>query len=281
LTAAHCENADLVVCEQERLIAEGKTDPIYHCKSRPPKVEGEGVRHLAFMASFHDAPIYIVHTTCKSALEAAYAARFRGQKVYVETCQSYLVLDESYCEKPNFEGAKYVLSPPLRHKSNQEPLWAGLNNGLIQTVGTDHCAFDFATQKVMGKGDFRNIPNGIPLIEDRLTILWTHGVETGRITPQRFVDLVSTQAAKLFGLYPKKGAIQLGSDADLVVFDPNAAGKISASNQEMNVDYNPFEGWSYKGRAETTTVRGQIAYTGGKFVGDTTRGTLLAREPNH
>lgn len=279
ITTVHCENAHMVACEQKRLLAEGNTEPIWHCRSRPPAVEGEGVRHICTMASVWDAPIYCVHTTCLPALEAAYAARFKGQKVFVETCPQYLLLDDSYCDTPDFEGAKYILSPPLRDVAHQEPLWAGLTNGLIQVVGTDHCSFDFAGQKEMGRGDFTMIPNGLPVIEDRLTLLWKHGVLEGRISPNQFVALTSTNAAKIFGLYPRKGAIALGADADLVIFDPEAKGTLGAATQKMNVDYSCFEGWPYKGKAETVTVRGEVQIEGGEFVGDTARGRFLKREP--
>ena len=224
-------------------------------------------------------PPPLVHTSCRPALEAAYAARFKGQTVYVETCPQYPLLDESCCDTEDFQGAKYVLSPPLRPVEHQEPLWAGLNNGLIQTLGTDHCAFDYVGQKDMGKGDFTMIPNGLPLIEDRLTLMWTYGVQKGRISPHQFVELCSTNAAKIFGMYPKKGAIALGADADLVVWDPDAESTISAKRQKMNVDYNPFEGWQVQGKAEVVTVRGHVAFQNGTFVGDTTRGQLLARQP--
>jgi dihydropyrimidinase len=281
LTTVHCENAHVVAQSQKRLLAEGKTAPIWHNRSRPPHVEGEGVRHITYMASLHDAAIYCVHTTCKPALEAAYAARFKGQEVYVETCPQYLVLDDSYCDTEDFSGAKFILSPPLRDKEHQEPLWAALNNGLIQVVGTDHCSFDYEGQKVMGKGNFTMIPNGLPLIEERLKLLWTHGVKTGRMTPNQFVAQTSTNAAKIFGLFPRKGTIQLGAHADLVVWDPDATGILSAATQKMNVDYSCFEGWEYTGEAAVTTIRGEVAYENGEFVGDTTRGQFLRREPNH
>lgn len=279
ITTVHCENAAVVANEQRRLLAAGKTGPIWHNRSRPPEVEGEGLRHIAYMASLHDAPIYCVHTTCVPALEAAAAARFRGQKVFVETCPQYLFLDDSYCDTEDFSGAKYILSPPLRTKEHQEPLWNAIDSGLIQVMGTDHCSFDYVGQKEMGKGDFTMIPNGLPLIEDRLTLLWSYGVAKGRISANKFVEICSTNPAKIFGLYPKKGAIALGADADLVVWNPDAEGTISAATQEMNVDYNPFEGWGYRGKAETVTVRGQVAYADGQFVGDATRGQLVAREP--
>jgi dihydropyrimidinase len=162
---------------------------------------------------------------------------------------------------------------------NQEPLWAGLGNGLISVVGTDHCSFDFATQKVMGKGNFVNIPNGLPLIEDRVSLLWTHGVLKGRLSPHRFVEVLSTAPAKIFGLYPRKGTIELGADADLVVFDPHLKSTIRAATQKMNVDYNPFEGWEVQGKAETVTVRGEVAFERGQFTGRVGRGRFLKREP--
>jgi dihydropyrimidinase len=281
ITTAHCENADLVLELQRKLLAEGKTGPEWHHESRPPLVEAEGVHHLLTFAQMHDAHVYIVHLSCVAALREAMAGRFRGAKVWVETLIQYLVIDKTYAERPNFEGAKFVMSPPLRDQRNQPILWNGLRDGLISTVATDHAPFDFEGQKAMGKGDFTRIPNGIPSLEDRINVFYTYGVKRGRLDLHRFVDATSTQAARLFGLFPRKGTIQIGSDADLVIYDPNYRGTISAQNQSMNVDYNAFEGMAIEGRPHVVTVRGQVAVRDAKFVGDPTQGKFLEREPSH
>jgi dihydropyrimidinase len=281
ITTAHCENADLVLELQKNLLAKGKTGPEWHHESRPPIVEAEGVHHLMTFAQMHDAHVYIVHLSCDEALREAAAAKYRGVKVWVETLIQYLLIDKSYAERPSFEGAKFVMSPPLRDKRNQEILWNGLRDGLVSTVATDHAPFDFVGQKEMGRNDFTKIPNGIPSLEDRVNAFYTYGVKRGRLDLHRFVDAASTQSAKLFGLFPRKGTIQLGSDADLVVYDPEHRGKISAKTQTVNVDYNAFEGLPIEGRPYVVTVRGQIAAREGKFVGQPGRGRFLQREPSH
>lgn len=281
ITTAHCENADLVLELQKKLLAEGKTGPEYHHESRPPLVEAEGVHHLMSFAKLLDAPVYIVHTSCEEALREALRGKLNGVKVWVETLIQYLVTDKTYAERPNFEGAKFVMSPPLREKRNQDVMWNGLRDGIVSTLATDHCPFDFATQKRMGEKDFTRIPNGIPSLEDRVNVFFTYGVKRGRLDLHRFVDTASTKAAKLFGLFPKKGTIQPGSDADLVIYDPGFCGTISAKNHAMNVDYNPFEGTAIEGRPSVVTVRGQVAVRDGKFVGQAGRGKFLQREPNH
>jgi dihydropyrimidinase len=281
ITTAHCENADLVLELQQALLAEGKTGPEWHHESRPPLVEAEGVHHLMTFAKLLDAHVYIVHTSCEEALREAVAGKLAGVKVWVETLIQYLVTDKTYAERPDFEGAKFVMSPPLRDKRNQDILWNGLRDGLVSTLATDHAPFDFATQKRMGARNFTLIPNGIPSLEDRVKVLYTYGVQRGRLDLHRFVEVASTQAAKLFGLFPRKGAIQPGSDADLVVFDPAYHGTLSVKTQTMNVDYNPFEGLPIEGRPSVVTLRGQVAVRDGKFVGETGRGQFLQREPNH
>src|SRR5882724_10085847 len=281
ITTAHCENADLVLELQKMLLAEGKTGPEWHHESRPPLVEAEGVHHLMTFAEMHDAHVYIVHLSCDEALREAAAGKYRGTKVWIETLIQYLLLDKTCAERPNFEGAKFVMSPPLRHQRNQDVLWNGLRDGLISTLATDHAPFDFATQKRMGEQDFTKIPNGIPSLEDRINAFYTYGVKRGRLDLHRFVDAGSTQAAKLFGLFPRKGAIQLGSDADLVVYDPNYKGAISAKTHQMNIDYNAFEGMTIEGRPHAVTVRGKVAARDGKFVGEAGRGQFLQREPSH
>jgi dihydropyrimidinase len=281
ITTAHCENADLVLELQQKLLAEGKTGPEWHHESRPPLVEAEGVHHLMTFAKILDAHVYIVHTSCEEALREAVAGKLAGVNVWVETLIQYLVTDRTCAERPNFEGAKFVMSPPLRDKRNQAILWDALRDGLISTLATDHAPFDFATQKRMDERDFTLIPNGIPSLEDRVNVLYTYGVQRGRLGLHRLVEVASTQAAKLFGLFPRKGTIQPGSDADLVVYDPTYRGTLSVKTQTMNVDYNPFEGLPIEGRPSVVTLRGQVAVRDGKFIGQAGRGQFLQREPNH
>jgi dihydropyrimidinase len=281
ITTAHCENADLVAELQKRLLAEGKTGPEWHYWSRPPVVEAEGVHHLMTFAQITGAHVYIVHLSCGEALRESIRGAARGVNVWVETLIQFLLLDRTEAEKPNFEGAKAVMSPPLRDKRNQEDLWNGLRRGFVSTLATDHAPFDFATKKIMGRDDFTKIPNGIPSLEDRINLYFTHGVKGGRIDLHQFVATASTNTAKIFGLFPRKGTIQLGSDADLVVYDPNYRGKISARTHQMNLDYNSFEGFEIEGRPHVVTVRGQVAARDGKFVGEIGRGKFLAREPSH
>src|SRR5947209_2115288 len=238
IVTAHCENAEIVAQLQARLFAEGKTGPEWHEPSRPPAVEAEGVHHLATFAELTGAHVYVVHTSCAEALAAARRARERGVRLWVETVIPYLVLDKTDAERPDFEGAKYVMSPPLRELRHQPTLWNALRMGAIDTVATDHAPFDFHQQKEMGRGDFTRIPNGIPSLQDRIHLLYTHGVANGRIDLHRFVQVASTQAAKIFGLFPRKGTIQPMADADLVVFDPNRRDTLSGRKQQMNVDYS-------------------------------------------
>src|SRR5437868_11907947 len=240
ITTAHCENAELVSELQKKFLAEGKTGPEYHYWSRPPMIEAEGVHHLMTFAEMTGAHVYTVHTSCRKAVREAMAGAERGVNVWIETLIQYLLLDRTAAE-PNFEGAKNVMSPPLRDKENQKFLWYGLRQGFVSTLATDHAPFDFNTQKQMGRGDFTKIPNGIPSLEDRINLYFTHGVKGGKIDLHTFVNTASTQAARIFGLFPRKGAIQIGSDADLVVYDPNYRGIISAKTHQMNVDYNSFE----------------------------------------
>jgi dihydropyrimidinase len=281
IVTAHCENETLVAERQKELLAAGITGPEGHHESRPPRVEAEGVHHLMTFAELTGAHVYIVHLSCDEALREALAARHRGVNVSIETLIQYLVLDKTDAERPEFEGAKFVMSPPLRDKSNQPVLWNGLSSGEIQTVATDHAPFDFKTQKPMGRDDFTKIPNGIPSLQDRVNLLFTHGVKTGKLDLHTFVNVASTNAAKTFGLFPRKGAIQIGADADLVVYDPDYRGKISAKTQLMNVDYSAFEGWDIEGRPDVVTVRGEVAVRDGKFVGTIGRGRMLKREPAH
>ncbi len=280
ITTAHCENAEVISQLQQQLVDAGKLGTEYHYVSRPPEVEALGTRHISTMSELTGAHVYVVHLSCEEALKEAVNAKLRGANVWVETLIQYLLLDKTDAELPNFEGAKYVMSPPLREKRNQEILWAGLRSGIISTLATDHAPFD-TKQKEMGKKNFCLIPNGIPSLEDRVRLLYTHGVCGGRLDLCRFVDVASTSAAKIFGLFPRKGTIQVGSDADIVVYDPEWKGKISAKTHHMNIDYNPFEGFEVRGRCSAVTVRGKVQVRDGEFVGEKGRGRFLKREPNH
>lgn len=277
IVTAHCENPELVAQLQTQLLSEGKTGPEWHEPSRPETVEADGVHHFASFLETTGARGYVVHLSCEPALKAALAAKARGVNLWIESVIPHLMLDKSYAEKANFEGAKYVMSPPLRDKRNQAALWNALAQGMIDTIGTDHAPFDFAGQKDMGTDDFTKIPNGIPAIEDRVNLLYTYGVSRGNLDIHRFVDAASTKTAKLFDLFPQKGTIAVGSDADLVIYDPNYRGTLSAKTQHMNVDYNGFEGTEIDGKPSVVTVRGQIAVQDGRFVGDPKRGQQIKR----
>ena len=280
IVTAHCENAELVGRLQASLLAAGKTGPEWHEPSRPESVEAEGTTRFATFLEATGATGYVVHLSCEPALKAAIHAKQRGVPLYVETVIPHLLLDKSMAELPDFEGAKYIMSPPLRDKRNHKPLWDALAMGLIDTIATDHCPFDLA-QKAMGRGDFTKLPNGIPAIEDRVNLLYTYGVSRGTLDLHRFVDAASTRAARLFGLAPRKGTIAVGADADLVVYDPHYRGTLSASTHHMNTDYSGFEGVEIDGRPSVVTVRGQVAARDGQFTGDTTRGQLLRRKPGY
>ncbi|MCF7928964.1 MAG: dihydropyrimidinase [Spirochaetales bacterium] len=281
ITTAHCENETLVSELRKLLMSQGKTGPEYHEPSRPAWVEAAGVKHFTSFLETTGAEGYIVHLSSEQALNEALRAKNRGVKVSIETLIQYLLLDSNHAELPNFEGSKYVMSPPLRIKSNQKILWNGLERGLIDTVATDHAPFDFKGQKDMGKGDFTKIPNGIPGIEDRVNLLYTYGVKRGNLNLNQMVSLLSTKQAQLFDMFPRKGTIQPGSDADLVVYDPNYRGKISAKTQTMNVDYSAFEGMEIEGKPSLVTVRGKVSVRDGEFVGDKGWGQLVKREPSH
>jgi dihydropyrimidinase len=278
IVTAHCENAELVARLQERLLAEGKTGPEWHEPSRPEGVEAEGTNRFAVFLETLGTAGYVVHLSCAKALERAVAAKSRGVRLWVETVLPHLMLDKTYAERPGVEGMKHVMSPPLRYRENHKALWDALRTGAIDTVATDHCPFD-TSQKLLGKDSFTQIPNGIPGIEERVNLLYTYGVKRGRLDLHRFVDAASTRAAKLFGLFPRKGAIAVGSDADLVIYDPDYRGVISAAAQHSNCDYNGFEGMEIEGRTSIVTVRGRIQVRDGKFVGERGRGRLLKREP--
>jgi len=278
ITTAHCENAELVAQRQQELLRAGKTGPQWHEPSRPESVEADGTHHFATFLENTGAAGYVVHLSCERALKAATAAKERGVRVSVEAVIPHLVLDKTFAERPGLEGMKYVMSPPLRHKRNHPVLWNALSSGLVDTVATDHCPFDTG-QKLLGEGAFTQIPNGIPCIEERVNLLFTHGVEQRKLDLHRFVDVASTRAAKIFGLFPRKGTIAVGSDADLVVYDPNCEGTISASIHHVNNDYNGFEGMFIAGRPAVVIVRGKVQVLDGEFIGERGRGRFLRREP--
>jgi dihydropyrimidinase len=280
IVTAHCENAELVARLQQKLLFEGKTGSEWHEPSRPESVEAEGTGRFATFLENTGATGYVVHLSCEKALQTALAAKSRGVKISIESVLPHFLLDKTYAERPGVEGMKHVMSPPLRPKQNQTALWNALAAGSIDTVGTDHCPFD-TEQKLLGKDSFVNIPNGIPGIEDRVNLLYTHGVKRGRLSLDRFVDAASTRAAKLFGLFPRKGTVAVGSDADLVVYDTHYHGTLSAKSQYTNNDYNGFEGMEVEGRPSVVTVRGKIQVRDGKFVGERGRGRFLKREPTH
>jgi dihydropyrimidinase len=278
ITTAHCENAELVARLQAALLDQGRTGAEWHEPSRPESVEAEGTARFATFLENTGATGYVVHLSCQPALERALAAKSRGVPIFVETVLPHFLLDKSYAERPGVEGLKYIMSPPLRDPRNHDILWSALQQSFIDTVGTDHCPFD-TSQKLMGKDAFTQIPNGIPGIEDRVNLLYTCGVKRGRLTLHRFVEAASTRAAKLFGLFPQKGTIAVGGDADIVVFAPEYKGTISVATQHVNNDYNGFEGMAIEGRPSVVTVRGKVQVRDGKFVGERGRGKLLRRDP--
>ncbi|WP_438447600.1 dihydropyrimidinase [Gorillibacterium sp. sgz5001074] len=278
LVMVHAENGDVIAHLIEQALAAGHTEPVYHALTRPAVLEGEATGRAAKLTEFADSQLYVVHVTCAEAVRQIEEARRKGVRVYGETCPQYLMLDQTDLEKPNFEGAKYVWSPPLREKWNQEVLWDALWSGSLQTVGSDQCSFNFNGQKDLGLNDFSKIPNGGPTIEDRFSILYSEGVRKGRISIHQFVDVISTQAAKLFGLFPQKGTIAIGSDADLVIFDPNAERTISAATHHMNVDYNAFEGLQITGEPVSVLVRGDFIIRNKQFVGTPGYGQYLRRK---
>jgi dihydropyrimidinase len=273
----HAENGGVIDVLVRRALAEGKTAPKYHALTRPARAEAEATHRAIALAEIAGVPIYIVHLSAAEALEMVTAARDRGLPAYAETCPQYLFLSYDNYEEPGFEGAKYVMSPPLRPKETQDELWRGLAGGDLQAVSTDHCPFCMKEQKELGKGDFSKIPNGAPGIETRMSLLFDGGVRTGKITMNRYVELTSTSPAKIFGLFPRKGTIAPGSDGDVVLFDPEKKQTLSAKTHHMKVDYNPYEGREVTGAAETVLSRGRVIVENGKFVGRAGAGSFLKR----
>jgi len=277
LVCMHAENGGAIDVIVQRTLAEGKTAPIYHALTRPVTAEAEAVHRAIALAEMAHAPVYIVHLSSEAALNQVREARDRGLPAFAETCPQYLLLSIEEMERPNFEGAKYVFTPPLREKHNLPKLWEGLKHDHLQVVSTDHCPFCFADQKALGKDDFTKIPNGGPGIENRLQLIHHYGVNQGKLSLNRFVELVATSPARIFGMYPKKGTIAPGSDADIVVWDPEAELTISAQTHHMRVDYSMFEGFEVKGNARQVISRGEVVVEGGKFLGKPGRGKYLRR----
>ncbi|MCR4404034.1 MAG: dihydropyrimidinase [Candidatus Acetothermia bacterium] len=279
LITVHAENGDVLNYLINKHVAEGKKEPIWHALSHPPEAEAEATHRAIVLAGLAGAPIYFVHMSAAEALEALKAGRAKGFKVFGETCPQYLLFSIEKYSEPDFEGAKYVMSPPLREKGNQEALWQGLAGGDLQAVGTDHCPFNFAGQKEMGRDNFAAIPNGMPGIETRLPLIYHFGVNGGRFSINRFVELVSTGPARLFGLLPRKGTIAIGADADLVIWDPNKKHKLTRENLHMNVDYSPYEDITVKGYPALVMQRGEVIVRENQFVGQVGAGEFLRRAP--
>ncbi|MEM9686355.1 MAG: dihydropyrimidinase [Bacteroidota bacterium] len=261
LVTVHATNGDMIDSLIAKNRAEGKLSPLYHYLSQPEVTEAEASGRFTDMLHYTGCPGYIVHMTCEGALHAVRLATQRNQKVFVETCIQYLMLDASLYEN-GFEGAKWVMSPPLREKKDQAALWAGINQGLVQVVGTDHCPFLWE-QKLLGKADFSKIPNGHPAIEHRMELLYSEGVYKRKISLTKYVEVAATNAAKIFGMYPRKGTLSIGSDADIVIFDPQKEHTISAATHHMNCDYSAYEGQKVTGKTETVILRGQVAIENG------------------
>jgi dihydropyrimidinase len=277
LICMHAENGSVIDVIVQKALAEGKTAPIYHGLTRPTTAEAEAVNRSIAMAEMAGVPVYIVHLSSEDALNKVREARDRGLPAFAETCPQYLLLSIEEMERPNFEGAKYVFTPPLREKKNLGKLWDGLKHDHLQVVSTDHCPFCFEDQKVLGKDDFTKIPNGGPGIENRLQLIYHHGVNDGKLSLNRFVELVSTTPARIFGMYPRKGAIAAGSDADIVFWDPQSDYTISAKTHHMRVDYSMFEGFRVKGNVSKVMSRGEMVVDGGQFLGKVGRGQYLRR----
>jgi dihydropyrimidinase len=273
----HAENGDVIDVLVQRALAAGKTAPKYHALTRPARAEAEATHRAIALAEIADVPVYIVHLSAAEALEMVTEARDRGLPAYAETCPQYLFLSYDDYEEPGFAGAKYVMSPPLREKAQQAQLWRGLAFNDLQCVSTDHCPFCMKEQKELGRNDFSKIPNGAPGIETRMSLVYDGGVREGRISLNRFVELTSTSPARIFGLFPKKGTIAPGSDADIVVFDPNRALTLSAKTLHMKVDYNPYEGRQVIGAADTVISRGRVIIDQGKLAARPGTGSFLKR----
>ncbi len=277
----HCENGDIINTLIKESKEKGEKTPYFHPLSKPPEVEGEATERVIAIADMVKSPLYIVHVTCKESLEKIERAKEQGVKVYGETCPQYLFLDISKYgneNDDNFEGAKYVLSPPLRDKKNQDILWNGIKNNIIDFIGTDHCSFNFKGQKDLGIDDYSKIPNGIPGVEHRVSIIYTEGVIKNKITINKLVEILSTNGAKFFGMYPDKGEILEGSIADIVIYDPSENFTISYKNQHQNVDYTPYEGYEVNGKIKHVFLRGNHVVEDGKMVIEKPLGSFIKRK---
>jgi dihydropyrimidinase len=278
LVCMHAENGMAIDLIVKQMVAEKKLAPKYHALSRPPAAEGESTNRAIALAEMAGTPVYIVHLTCNDALTKVEEARRNGLPAFAETCPQYLFLSMDDISKPGFEGAKYVFSPPVREKWHQEKLWMGLQQNNLQVVSTDHCPFNFKGQKELGKDDFTKIPNGGPGLENRLQVTFQGGVNEGRFSVNRWVEINCTNPAKIFGMYPRKGTIAVGSDADIVIWDPNKEHTISSKTHHMRVDYSMFEGMKVKGNAETVLSRGEVIVQNNKFLGAAGRGKFIKRD---
>ena len=274
----HCENGELVEYLQEKLAQEGNTAPKYHGHSRPSYIEGYGTHTAITFARATGCPMYVVHVSCKEAVEAIRSAKSLGLQVFGETCPQYLIHDDRVYDEPNFGGAKYVMSPPIRPDGHRNELWNAIKDGTLDVIGTDHCPFNLNGQKTLGKDDFRKIPNGGPGVEDRLAIMYTYGVLKGRITMNEMVNITATNPALLYGLYPQKGAIMPNADADIVIWDPNDSRNLTVKQQHHNVDYNLYEGLEVMGKARYVLVRGKVAYKEGQLFCEKGAGKFLPRK---
>jgi dihydropyrimidinase len=277
LICMHAENGVVINEIIKRALAQGRTAPKYHALTRPTRAEAEGVHRAIAIAEMAETPVYIVHLSCADALDQVREARDRGIPAFAETCPQYLFLSYDNYEEPGFEGAKYVMTPPLREKWNQAELWKGLRMDDLQVISTDHCPFCMKEQKELGRDDFSKIPNGAPGVEHRVPLIYNGGVVENRLSLNRFVELTSTAAAKMFGLFPKKGTIAVGSDADILIFDPEREQTISASTHHMNVDYSAYEGKTIKGVVETVLSRGRVVIEEGEYKGKPGDGRFLKR----
>jgi dihydropyrimidinase len=277
LVMVHAEHGDSIDVLVKQALAEGKTEPIWHARTRPPETEGEATNRAVQLAHVAGCSLYVVHVSCKEAIDPIARAKELGWNAHGETCVQYLFVDETFLERPDFEGAKYVYTPPPRAKENQDHLWKAVATDVLSVISTDHCPFRWADQKSLGRDDFSKIPNGGPGLEDRLMMIHEFGVRGGRISFSRMVELLATNPAKYFGLYPRKGTIAVGSDADIVVFDPDRRVTISAEQCHSRVDYNLYDGTEVTGAPEVVLVRGKVIVEGGELVGQPGDGRFVKR----
>jgi dihydropyrimidinase len=278
LVSIHAENGEMLAHLMKELIASKKTEVKYHGVAHPAIAEGESIHRGAVLAKMAQIPLYIVHMSCNEGLEEVKMARSKGQMIFGETCPPYLLLSDDLYHKKGFEGAKWVLSPPLREKANNDKLWEGMRDGFIQVVATDHCSFNYKTQKIMGKDNFTKIPNGLPVIGDRVNLMYTYGVKNGKITRNQFAALLSANPAKIFGMYPKKGTIAVGSDADITIIDPKKKSKITVKTSHHNVDYSAFEGFNLEGMVSLVISRGKVIARDNEFLGEKNHGKFIKRK---